>query len=277
MQVDISRLKMPAVSPQGLAVLEAVSGDDVNLMQVADLVAQDPALSSALLFLVNSPLYRRAKEITSARFAVNILGAKRVRMAVMMVAMRGIHADPSQLQVQEALWEHSFGIAALCRLLGQEAFPLLVDDLEMTGLLHDLGALVLAANFPDEYAAITADCTRDQTPIEEAEQRVFALDRGAVTQAMASQMHLPGVTRQALKLFHDAAPIEALGSDEQKHTAILALAHHIDAVALGYGGRAPMRVPGVLAELKALVGLRDEELDDLIEEYPALLNQAMAS
>ncbi len=274
MQVDVSQLKMPAISRHGQAVLDAVSGDDVNLMMVADQVAQDPALSSSLLYIANSPLFRRQREVTNSRQAVNLLGARRVRMAVLVTAMRDV--NPKAADQLDALWEHSFGIAGLCRMLAEEAFPLAADDMEMTGLLHDLGALILAANFPKEYAHITLRSLRRGLVMEEEERRVFGnVDRGMVVDVTGSTMYLPAVTQGALRLFFGDAPLDSVDTDEQRHAAVLALAHHIDVLAMGRTARPVERIPGDFEQLKALLGLRDEDVDEIMDNYANLVNDAI--
>lgn len=274
MAIDISNLKMPAVSGAGMKILEIINSDNVDLNTVGDMVAQDPVLSSTMLSIANSAMYRRGKEITNVRNAIGMLGAKKVSMAVSVVAMRSIEANKTAMQ--EYLWEHSFGIATLCKLIAQYSFPVLVDDIELTGLLHDMGALILSANFPLEYEKLAQAAKQRNLPIEDAERKFFQLERGELLMRMADELHLPEATRKASAMFRSQTPVISLDTNAEIHHAVLVMSHLID-LSLNKGSETPQeKVVGTIPQLQALIGLSNEHLDEIYDEYQNVLNSTIS-
>ena len=273
MAVDITSLKMPALSPEGMKVLEMVESPGAEVGPVSEAVARDPMLSSTLLKIANSPAYRRRTELTNARHAVSMLGLKKVRMAVMVVAMRQSRQQGGA--VMDALWEHAFAMAALCRAIANRGPSTLADDLEFTGLMHDMGALVLAANYPAEYQALSRDAAAQEVDILAAEREVFGIDRGSVLQGMADRLHLPEVTRAAEAAFRAGEDVGSAEGEVESHHAVLALAHHLDRMAHAGSRRAEEPVGPKADMVRRALDLSPEDIDDLMEEYDALLNETL--
>ncbi|MBD3671227.1 MAG: HDOD domain-containing protein [Gammaproteobacteria bacterium] len=254
--------------------MEAISGSEPDLAEVGDMIAKDPVLTSTLLRIANSAMYRREKEISNVRTAVGMLGAQKVRMAVTVVAMRSMEAKNSH--IQELEWEHCFAISTLCRLIGQYAFPVIMEDLELTGLLHDMGALILIANYPAEYEKLVDAANKRDMPIVDAEKKFFGVDRNEVLMHMSDALHLPEITRRAMEAFAQHKPIQSIESEVETHLAVLTLAHQIDR-SLQHEQSLPIEKMGNgLGSLKELVGLSDENLDDITEEYQNLLNSVIS-
>ncbi|MDH5183840.1 MAG: HDOD domain-containing protein [Gammaproteobacteria bacterium] len=273
MGIDVSKLKVPNISGTSIKVMEVISGDDPDLNMVGDLIAKDPLLSSTLLRIANSAMYRREKEIDNVRTAVGMLGAKKVRMAVTVVSMRSIAAARSP--IQELEWEHCFAISALCRLIGHYAFPVMMEDLELTGLLHDMGALILIGNYPKEYEKLVAAANSRTMAIVDAEKKFFGVDRNEVLMTMSEGLHLPAITRQAMEAFRAVQPVTSIDSAVDTHLAVLSLAHYIDMSFQGENSLPVEKLTGDMASLKALVGLSDENIDDIMEEYQDILNDLL--
>lgn len=273
MGIDVSKLKVPNISGTSMRVMEVIGGDDPDLSLVGDLIAKDPVLSSTLLRIANSAMYRREKEIDNVRIAVGMLGAKKVRMAVTVVSMRSIAASRSRIQEME--WEHCFAISALCRLIGQFAFPVMMEDLELTGLLHDMGALVLIGNYPKEYEKLVEAANSRAMAIVDAEKKYFGVDRNEVLMYMSEGLHLPAITRQAMEAFRSLQPVTSIESAVDTHLAVLSLAHHID---MSYQDEYPLpleKISSDMGSLKTLIGLSDENIDDIMESYQEILNDLL--
>ncbi|MBD3671226.1 MAG: HDOD domain-containing protein, partial [Gammaproteobacteria bacterium] len=140
---------MPDVSPSGLEVMEILRDESFDILKLSKAISHDPVLSSTVLKYANAPIYRNLVEVTNVRQAISILGSKNVRMAVVVATMRHFDREPSELA--QTFWDHSFDIATLCRLIARKVALRLVEDIELTGLLHEMGSLVLITNFKDQY------------------------------------------------------------------------------------------------------------------------------
>jgi putative nucleotidyltransferase with HDIG domain len=126
-----------------LRVRDVVDDEDANANQIADIIAQDAALSARLIQVGNSPLYRGRQEIDRLSMVVARLGNKLVRNLVTSQVMKQMFQATNDLVDQRlrAVWEHSVQVAAIARALANRAPGVLPDQAMLAGLIHDIGTL----------------------------------------------------------------------------------------------------------------------------------------
>ena len=269
MSIDISKLKMPGLSIQGLQMMEMLAKDDVDISALADIAAKDVTLSASIIKYANSPLYRRAAEITNVRNAISILGLKSIRTATSVAAMRAM-SDDDNIMV-EGILEHCNTISALTKLIAKECAPDLADNAEFSAMLHDLGAIVLASNFKEQYQAIKTAADTQQQPLEAAESDAFSLSHDDILATLAEKMRLPQVTLQALDNLHTRPSFVTIESDAQKISAIISLAHHLEAHI--YPETYTLEsLPDSQESLESLLSISPDDIDEIIETYQDLIS-----
>jgi HD-like signal output (HDOD) protein len=268
MSTDFIDLKMPDLTPSGMRVLEMVSSEEFEIIPLTRAIAQDPVLSSIILKYANSPIYRRVVEVNNVRQAISILGQKNVRMAVVVGTMRSFSSEPNPLS--KMFWQHSFAIANLCKIITRMIEPRKAEDVELTGLLHEMGCLILIRNFPDKYADVIDMTNKDNRSLEECEKEVFGINHNELLARLVDEFRLPEITLYAM---HDLAEIEdldMLGRDVDLHMAVLTLAHHI-LYSLEENTVHPREcLPETLESIRDKLELSEEDVQSIIEEYKAV-------
>lgn len=125
------------------------------LGQIADVIARDPSLTTRLLRVVNSVYIGLSVRINSIEEAVLILGLRQVRQ--LAIATRII--DESE-DLQEGfprldwakVWRHSIGVGILSREILSSTAGFQDDGIDyLSGLVHNIGKVVMAHSFPDEF------------------------------------------------------------------------------------------------------------------------------
>lgn len=265
MTSEFLELKMPDVSPCGLEVMELLQDESFDILKLSKAISHDPVLSSTVLKYANAPIYRNLVEVTNVRQAISILGSKNVRMAVVVATMRHFDREPSRLA--QIFWDHSFDIATLCRLIARKVAPHLVEDIELTGLLHEMGSLVLITNFKNQYQEVVDASLKEGIPLEEVEKQVFGVNHNELLTRLLDQMRLPEMTFYAINDLGEMESLELLGRDVDYHMAVVALAHHI-LNSLPQTAKHPTeRMPDDLESLRKKLELSQEDLDDIIAKY----------
>jgi putative nucleotidyltransferase with HDIG domain len=164
---------LPALYTEILAEIQAPNS---SFRKVGDLVARDLGMTAKILQLVNSAFFGLARRVASPQDAVSLLGYDTVRALVLSAKIF------SQVDLQripgfwlDALWQHSFSTALFARAIGVgEKLPRKAQDEAFTaGILHDLGKLILAQNFPDDYTEAIARSDRHNRPLWEVEIEHF--------------------------------------------------------------------------------------------------------
>lgn len=141
--LESGHLQLPTLPEVALRVRDVVDDENANASQIADIIAQDAALSARLLQVVNSPLYRGRQEIDRLSMVIARLGNKLVRNLVTSQVMKQMFQATNDMVDQRlrSVWEHSVQVAAISRALASRAPGIEPDQAMLAGLLHDVGTL----------------------------------------------------------------------------------------------------------------------------------------
>lgn len=121
---------------------------------VGEEISKDQVLTAKVLRLVNSGFYGFRTPITTITQAMVLLGFDVVRTLVLSAAVLDILELMNRSLA--GLWEHSVGTAAASQLIAQRLNMPNPEEVAVSGLLHDLGKVVIAQRFPAEHATIRA-------------------------------------------------------------------------------------------------------------------------
>lgn len=241
---------LPAVVSE---LMHAMGREDVDLNQLAGKIALDQSLAAKTLRLANSSFYGLPSRVTSMQQAAAVLGLHSIRTLVTACSITG--SFPPMAGTPHfnftAFWRHSIATAVCARALAPH-LRVHPDTAFTAGLLHDLGTLVLATRYPDEYAVMEELRRNRDCCLCEAETVVFGFEHAQVGSALAAWWKFPQEMQQAVASHHAAATCTA---------APLALAVHLAntiAHGLGLSGVDDEQAPPVLHQAWRAAALSDE-------------------
>jgi HD-like signal output (HDOD) protein len=165
----------------------------------------------------------------------------------------------------DRIWAHSLsaGVFAKTIAAAEKQERTIIDDAFMSGLLHDVGKLILAANLPQPYKeALTAARNNGGSDLE-AERRAFGVTHAEVGAYLLALWGLPFPIVEAIALHHSPGqcPHKELGIITAVHVgSFLELLLHHEKDAAGQLDR------NYLADLEML---------DKLPEWQALCQQAL--
>jgi len=272
MEIDIKKLKMPSISADGIEALNLIESDDYSMVELGKLISRDPTLSATLLKYANSPTYNPAVEITNVSRAVNVLGAKALRAAIMIASMRDDSTTANATSTY--LSNHSQTIARIAKLLCKQFFPDLADDVELAALMHKMGALILAKNYPEEYKEIFTSVVeaRGDLSLAQAEKEFFGICLDEVTSVFIDKLRLPETIKQVLADFHTREPLVNIKTTTQQKTALISLAIVIEQQINSYKTeRLIEKTPESLDSLVTLLGLSIDDIENFLEDFDEML------
>lgn len=264
MSIDLSQLILPSVSPEGLKVLDIIASPEPDIKRLEKTILSDPILASTLIKYANSPLYRRANQISNVPTAIRILGLKSIRSAVAMATMRTM-AEP-ETAVSRAILNHSLDIALLSKLIARKTHPELADDLEFLGLIHDMGMLILNQSFPEEYQTLFTRSINDNIPITTLEEKQFELTHDIIMAAVSERFRLPEPYVDTLANYHIHKPSTSLEQRTGHYFCILDLAHHLWPVVIDEEECFNEIIIDSQERLGILLDLNESQLQEIIEE-----------
>lgn len=162
-----------------------------DLKVIAQTIASDVSISAAVLQIVNSAAFRRAKEIESIQQAVMTLGLKRLLPLVKSVALKSAMGQADKLA---DFWQVSNQIAASASLAATLINkPALIDNAYMLGLFHNAGIPIMMLKYED-YAVITQYAqTHGWEAASQLERKQYGTSYTTISALLGQQWKLPAV------------------------------------------------------------------------------------
>ncbi|MFZ5807387.1 MAG: HDOD domain-containing protein [Verrucomicrobiota bacterium] len=189
-------------------IREAMNRPDASFEEIAKLVKLDPGLTARLFTLVKSAAFAGV-EVSNVEDALFRLGLKETRSAVLATKFMTSFAHLRVRVDWNKFWLHSLLTARLTQGIADLFQP--VSDREyLSGLMHDIGKIIVAHYFPDTFEAVLKEARQFGCAMFQAEQRVLGTDHASVGMALCCRWGLYDEVQQAI-LFHHAP--------EQPHNA----------------------------------------------------------
>ncbi|MDP2961388.1 MAG: HDOD domain-containing protein [Sulfurimicrobium sp.] len=150
---------LPSLPHILLRVLDMCNRDEASLQAIADIIGKDTALSSKVIGVSNSALFGRQNKLASLEQKLALLGLDMVQTIVISSSVYQVFNNLSSSPEFDlkVFWRHSLTSAFLAKLLAREISYPQSEEAYLTGLLLDVGQLVLWSNFPKQYAALLAE------------------------------------------------------------------------------------------------------------------------
>jgi HD-like signal output (HDOD) protein len=192
--------------PQTLAEVIRVTGqEEYSAQQLADVLMRDPALSAKVLRIVNSPFYGLAREVSSLTQAVITLGSRQVTSLALASSVYNLTERWNSRIDRVRFWRHSLEVAIGCRLLAEEIGYRNWEELFVSGLLHDIGMLVLEKSYPDKSHEVWEKISSDED-ITDLEETTWGTNHARVGQFLLEQWHLPSQICECVGRHHAVFP-----------------------------------------------------------------------
>jgi HD-like signal output (HDOD) protein len=209
-----------------LASLRSIHGALADLLrnhhsqagQFAEIIARDPSLTARLLRMVNSVYFGLGTQVGTIEDAVLYLGLRQIRSLALATPvledMSAMGADGPQVSWRD-FWLHTLACAFATRDLLNHSDVTIDDDTDyITGLLQNVGKVVIAKVFPAEFAQLTQSVYENEAQVLAAERALLGWDHAAIGAYYLESHKIPAEIVEAVRFHHD--PLQA---PARKHLA----------------------------------------------------------
>ncbi len=199
--------RLPSLPENYLALAREARSADVTPGSFAAIIGRDPAMSAKVLQLVNSAFFGLPHAGIDVERAVALLGVEIIDSLLLSHAAFDMFEQSQSGIDMSAFWRESLLVARAARLIAEceKASRPVCHTAYESGLLHDIGHLVLATVAPEEFARARESAATNGEPIHEAEQRVIGCDHGIVGAYLLDLWGLPGWVVEAVGYHHRPA------------------------------------------------------------------------
>jgi HD-like signal output (HDOD) protein len=260
-----STIELPTMPEVLVKLNEVMASPDSTAEDVAKVVSKDPAVATNLLRIVNSAYYGLQVRVSSVSLAVSVMGfnmTKKVALKAAVFSVFGKKRDKIQHFDPLAFWKHAIFTGVAARQLGSNS-PVFAEthaeDLYITGLLHDIGKIILMEKAAPKYLAMLRKAAQQKRPETEVEQEDLGFTHADVGSVLAIKWFLPEDLAIAIRYHHTP-------SRDPFHRSLSSLIHLADQLAWSAGN--PSTVGTVLPpldhEVYDQVGLDPTRVEELL-------------
>jgi putative nucleotidyltransferase with HDIG domain len=242
---------IPGVLKRLLGVIE---NPGVSLNEISNFISNDPALTTKVLKMVNSPIYGFPGRISSVNQAVILLGLNVVKGLLL-----GVSVFELMQKTMIGLWEHSLGCAITARFIAEKKGLKEPEEASVDGLLHDIGKVLLILQFPEEYEKAMRDADIGNLSIYDAERAHFGTTHASVGSWMAQKWRFPQKLVDVIEYHHKPH----LSKNAPVESAIVHLSN-ILVRARGFGFAGDHTIMAVNPEAWQLLDLSEADLRDIL-------------
>jgi putative nucleotidyltransferase with HDIG domain len=195
----------PSIPSVYVELTEKLRNGEASMEEIGAIIIRDPSLTIKLLQIVNSPFYGLPMPVTDPQKAVNLLGLDIVKGFVLSSGIFKQYENSSGVCLQiDALWQHSLKSANIVRQIAKR--ERLEKDIEeasfIASLLHDVGKIIIASNFPNEHKEICDRTESDGMPGWHAEQMVLGVSHAEIGAYLLGLWGLPLTIIKAVQEHH---------------------------------------------------------------------------
>lgn len=255
---------LPSLPAAAMKVLKEAQSSTSNASSIAQILAQDQALSVRVLRLANSAYYGLTRKVSNLQEAVVVLGTRCVRNLCMVAAtypwmsrkLEGYALGPREL------WTHSFGTALGAQFMAKFSKKCNEDLAFTAGLLHDIGKVALSVWLENKTLSVAKYAAQAEVAFDAAEKRILGFDHCQVGEHLANNWNLPDDIVNAIRWHHTPSALE--------NTPPLVDCVHLGlymtmAMGLGLGGDG-LQYEFCLDSFERL-GITHDDLDHIADEF----------
>jgi HD-like signal output (HDOD) protein len=183
---------LPEVPSVVFELNEVIANPMSSAENIAQVVNRSPSLTALLLKIVNSSFYGFPSKIDKISHAVTLIGTREISGLALGISILSIFKNiPKEIIDMHSFLKHSLACGILSRVLAAHLNANQTEQLFVSGLLHDLGRLILYIYFPIESHDIITRSRNGSMIMCQAEQDYLGCDHAKVGQQLMKQWKLP--------------------------------------------------------------------------------------
>ena len=201
---------LPSLAKNIHVLIDSMNDDELHHKDLAEAIGNYPEIALRLIFLANSPWVAPAKPIQSIEQACSILGKSTVKSISLGMCV-AVCFDTRKCPYfnTERFWTTSMLVAEgasmfASRLSAELQTSEYVQTVQTAGILHNIGILWLADNFPEETSRAFEIAQSDtEITVDQALLELIGTQYSEVSGWLGESMKLPDILVSSMKYQFD--------------------------------------------------------------------------
>jgi HD-like signal output (HDOD) protein len=184
--------QLPALPQSAIRLLELSQNADNGPAEFAVPIEADPGLTGQVLRFVNSSYFGFAREISSVRMAITLVGVRTIKNFSLWSAVFSLMPNPKCGPFDlKSLWQDSLRRGLFARAMGKVMGMRDAEDLFAAALLQDMAVPLLAKELSQKYVSVLEARSAGERRLSEIEREKFGWTHADAAAQMARAWSLP--------------------------------------------------------------------------------------
>lgn len=227
----IKQFKLPPTPYVLTEIQKEIKKEDFSISKIANLIAQDAALSALMLRSVNSSFFALRQEVSSIHQAINLLGVKNTINIVSALFLRQGMSDDDQTMPPK-FWDSPNNIALIAAALTKNLTKYPTDEAYMLGLFHNIGHVLMMSKFDGYGEFLEENFNPYSDTLINLEIDLFGIEHASLGYVLSKTWGLSESVCQIIRFHHRVDEVfeKELITDEKDLTllCLLKMAENID-------------------------------------------------
>jgi len=206
----LRRIDEVSTIPQMALRFMQVANDPKSTMEdLTAVLANDPALTTRVLRLVNSAAFPVRQKITHLQQAIAYLGLKQVRNLGIAITVSDLFKARGSLGPynRSNLWRHMVAVGIGARSIARRLELPNCEEFFLAGLVHDIGIVFEDQYVHQQFCQAVRSLAQNRLLIEQ-EHDYMAFDHTQLGACVAEQWGLPAPAKAAIRHHHASASFD---------------------------------------------------------------------
>ncbi|MBM4053605.1 MAG: GGDEF domain-containing protein [Planctomycetes bacterium] len=183
---------LPTLPTVASKLISISSKPETTMTEIANLISKDITMSAKLLKIANSAFYSFSSKISTVHQAVSNIGKNAIRSLVLSVSFLTIKTNyKDEVFDYEKHWQQSLSSAVAAKLIMAEVDKTDPEEIFSAALLQDIGGLILARSFPQQYKQTMKALSENNEDCIETERQIIGADHALVGYAVTRNWGFP--------------------------------------------------------------------------------------
>lgn len=202
--------QLPALPQSAIRLLELSQNADNGPAEFAVPIEADPGLTGQVLRFVNSSYFGFAREISSVRMAITLVGVRTIKNFALWSAVFSLMPNPKCGPFDlKSLWQDSLRRGLFARAMGKIMGLRDAEDLFAAALLQDMAVPLLAKELSQKYVSVLEARTSGEKRLSQLERETFGWTHADAAAQMARSWSLPEEFSRLIEAHADLAAATA--------------------------------------------------------------------
>jgi HD-like signal output (HDOD) protein len=183
---------LPTLPRNIIRISELINNPKSSAKELAHIITDDQVLTARLLRLVNSSFYGFPQKVSTVTGAIVLLGFDAIRNLLLTTSIFDIFSKNRKDQAKrEQLWDHSLGCAVGAKVIGSSLKYDKIEELFVSGLLHDIGKIVEMLFLPKKFTEVLSLVENENILMVTAEELLLGYTHADIGKFLAERWNLP--------------------------------------------------------------------------------------